>query len=185
MGKDTRLDTLKNQLMCSIEGQMGRLNEVNAEELGAAVDMLKDCYEACYYEKITAAMEESEKEPRMYYGGNGGNGNGSSGNNGGGNPSYYGGNQRPARMYYDSSYYMPEYYEPMDYPRWKPAYASKSEPSRKMYMARKELHTETPADLEKYMHDLTDDIMELVEKATPEERELLKTKISTLANKIK
>jgi len=51
------------------------MEKVDAQELGAAVDMIKDLSEAIYYCTITEAMEEKEdeKEPKsgqhgmMYY----------------------------------------------------------------------------------------------------------------------
>jgi hypothetical protein len=35
------------------------------------------------------------------------------------------------------------------------------------------------------MHELTNDIMEMIEDATPEEKQLLRQKITTLSTKIK
>ena len=40
-------------------------------------------------------------------------------------------------------------------------------------------------ELEKYMRELTDDILEMIEDAIPEEKVILNQKLSTLANKIK
>ena len=39
-------------------------------------------------------------------------------------------------------------------------------------------------DLEKYMKELSEDITEMIEGASSEEKQVLKTKISALANKI-
>jgi hypothetical protein len=39
-------------------------------------------------------------------------------------------------------------------------------------------------ELEKYMHELTTDITEMIEGASAEEKQMLKTKISALATKI-
>lgn len=41
---------------------MANLKETDTEELGQAVDMIKDLEEAIYYCTITKAMEKSEKE---------------------------------------------------------------------------------------------------------------------------
>ena len=38
--------------------------------------------------------------------------------------------------------------------------------------------------LENYIHELGDDITEMIKDATPDQKEALKLKISTLANKI-
>jgi len=56
-----------------------------------------------------------------------------------------------------------------------------------MYMESKEMHqdsTKQMQNLEKYMHELTDDVLEMVEKATPEEKQVLKTKMNLLVQKI-
>ena len=39
-------------------------------------------------------------------------------------------------------------------------------------------------ELEKYMQELSSDITEMIEEATPEEKQFLSSKISTLASKI-
>ena len=39
-------------------------------------------------------------------------------------------------------------------------------------------------ELEKYMQELSSDITEMIEGASPEEKQILKTKISALATKI-
>jgi F0F1-type ATP synthase membrane subunit b/b' len=54
-------------------------------------------------------------------------------------------------------------------------------------MESKEMHadkTQQLKDLEKYMQELTADIAEMIEDATPEEKQLLQKKISSLATKI-
>lgn len=48
--------------MCCVEGQMSNLQEVDAEELGEAIDMLKDLEEAIYFNTITEAMKGKKKE---------------------------------------------------------------------------------------------------------------------------
>lgn len=63
----------------------------------------------------------------------------------------------------------------------------RSPATRKMYMEHKELHKDKAIkmkELEKYMHELTDDIMEMIEDATPEEKQILHTKLTALSNKI-
>ena len=40
-------------------------------------------------------------------------------------------------------------------------------------------------ELEKYMKELSGDMMEMINDATPEEKEILSQKLSTLAEKIK
>ena len=59
---------------------------------------------------------------------------------------------------------------------------------RRMYMESKEMHQDKAKqmqELEKYMRELGDDITEMIEDASPEEKQLLQQKIATLAAKIK
>ena len=56
-----RLKHMKETLMCAVESQMYNLEDVEAEELGEVVDMIKDLEEAMYYCSVVKAMEESEK----------------------------------------------------------------------------------------------------------------------------
>ena len=44
-----RLKAMKEVFMCAVESQMYNLSEVDAEELGEVVDMIKDLEEAMYY----------------------------------------------------------------------------------------------------------------------------------------
>ncbi len=64
-----RLKHMKETLMCAVESQMYNLEDVEAEELGEVVDMIKDLEEAMYYCSVVKAMEESEKPQHetMYY----------------------------------------------------------------------------------------------------------------------
>ena len=60
--------------------------------------------------------------------------------------------------------------------------------SRKMYMESKEMHKDKTAqmhELEKYAQELTSDLMEMIEGASPEEKQMLSSRIATLATKIK
>ena len=55
-------------------------------------------------------------------------------------------------------------------------------------MEHKEVHKDHATqmiDLEEYMKSLTEDIMEMIEEATPEEKQALQQKIATLSTKIK
>jgi hypothetical protein len=59
--------------------------------------------------------------------------------------------------------------------------------SRRMYMEAKELHHDTEEkmkELEQYMQELTHDITEMIEDASPEEKQLMYKKMSTLAAKL-
>lgn len=60
--------------------------------------------------------------------------------------------------------------------------------SRKNYMESKEMHQGVPAqvkELEKYMKELSEDLTEMIEDASPEEKQILQQKLSSLAAKIK
>ena len=82
---------------------------------------------------------------------------------------------------------MPPYYE-REYPiELRDSREGRSPLSRKQYMESKELHQDKAKqlrDLEKYMQELTSDIAEMIEDSTPEEKQLLQKKISSLATKI-
>ena len=169
-----RFKSVKEMLMAQIEGQMSHLYDVDAKELGEVIDMVKDLEEAMYYCTITEAMKKKEEQPqynninyytepyydKMYY-----SGNGSGGQSNGGSMSYndgWSGQMRDSRE-------------------------GRSGPTRRMYMEHKSLHADKTTkmkDLEKYMQELTHDMTEMIEDASPEEKQLLQQKISTLAQKI-
>lgn len=235
-----KLEKMKECLVGMVEGQIyGNIDKVDAQELGAAVDMIKDLSEAIYYCTITEAMEEEgeEKEDKgkhgmmysrsmpMYHmpypvemydpryrerynyssmyaqnggisGGsssNGGNG-GSSGNNarGGGTRGYHEGMMPMERysMYDDGSMYEREvnrgnrdYIEGM----MRDPREGRSGERRKMYMEGKGMKDKNHQmkELESYMQELSTDLTEMIQDASPEEKQMLQQKISTLATKIK
>lgn len=80
-------------------------------------------------------------------------------------------------------------YEEHEYPTEMRDYREGSSPvHRKYYMEAKEMHRDKKAqieELEKYMKELSKDITEMIQDASPEETMLLKQKLSTLAEKIK
>jgi hypothetical protein len=178
------LKSMKDTLMCCAQGQMAHLETVDAKELGEVIDMIKDLEEAIYYCTVVEAMkgEQSEQksspkwqEPVMYYGGNGysnadmrsSNHSSSTGHNNGHSSSQY------------SEYEYP--YEFRDYRE------GRSPHSRRMYMEAKEAHQDKATqmrELEKYMQELTSDIVEMVEGASPEEKQYLSKRVSALANKL-
>lgn len=180
-----RLKAMENMLMSCVEGQMTHLEEVNTEELGEVIDMIKDLEEAIYYRTVVEAMKEPQEygfngqqhfvEPRIYYkdenerrsyysdrGGQSSNGN----NNGSSSMSY------TEREYP---------YEFRDYRE------GRSPRSRRMYMEARETHqdkTSQMRELEKYMQELAQDMVEMVEGASAEEKQYLSKKISALATKL-
>ena len=84
----------------------------------------------------------------------------------------------------------PKYYREYEYPKditRRDPKEGRSPVSRKMYMESKELHhdqSKKMQELETYVQELTSDLIEMIADATPEEKQLLKTKISTLSTKI-
>jgi hypothetical protein len=159
---------------------MGNLQSVDAKELGEVIDMIKDLEEAIYYCTIVEAMEgNKEKEKhietqryyrdmerpmgRMYYGDGAGGGSSPSGGNGG--------NSGGSRMYREYDYH------PYD---MRDSREGRSPMSRKMYMETKEMHHDKSKqiqELEKYMNELSNDIIEMIEDAEPEERQILQKKL--------
>jgi hypothetical protein len=204
-----RLKQMKDSLVSIVQSQMsGHLDQVDTEELGDAIDMIKDLEEAIYYCTITKAMtekEDKEKEhhhyytervypdymPKYY-------------------PYYRDMDRSTGRMYYDDTMYYGGngstsgsnsnsgmssgsrgYDEVMtSYPStmMRDAREGRSRRSRKSYMESKEMHQGKEMqmkELEKYMQELTHDITEMVSDASPEEKAMLQQKVSMLASKIK
>lgn len=179
-----QLKMMKQQVMSAVQGQLGHIESVDTQELGAAVDIIKDLAEAEYYCSIVKAMEEKEHEPkhmmyypspydynrdmdrgkgRMYY-----DGGSSMGNGGGGTRGYY-------------EYPMVPEFAMRDYRE------GRSGSTRRTYMESKEMHQPKEMkmkELEKYLHELSSDITEMIQDASPEEKTLLKQKLSTLSTKI-
>ena len=180
-----KLKWMKDCLLCTVENQLCHLDEVDTEELGDAIDMIKDLEEAIYYSTVTEAMNKQGKEmhmemkkgdhhqspedDRMYYSGypmyyaDGGQMNGTNNTN-----------SSNGRNYYD---------EPM----WRDEYGGRSPMSRKMYMEAKHMNKDKATqlrELEKYMQELSQDITEMIADASPEEKQYLEKKITALASKI-
>ncbi len=207
-----RLEHMKETLMCAVEMQLCDLGEVDTAELGEAIDMIKDLEEAIYYCTVTEAMnsgtemewemkkgdhhQEENGDGRMYYGGkrypmmyeddrmyarrrradgtfyddpmymDGGSGNGTSYmDNGGGTNRNYMDN---GTMYRDER-------------------EGRSYNSRRMYMEAKDMKRDKATqlrELEKYMQELSQDIVEMIADASPEEKQYLEKKITALASKV-
>lgn len=196
----THLKSIKDCLVSQVQTQMTNLKEVDTNELGEAIDMIKDMAEAIYYCTITEAMEKSDQNSysdtvtayyrdmdrhggRMYY---------SSGEDNihqqhGAGMNYYGGHSgnfssgTSGGQHSSTSYYSPNYHETRDIRE------GRSPMSRKNYMESKEMGIDKAMqvkELEKYISELTSDITEMIEGASQEEKQLLQRKISTLATKI-
>ena len=200
-----RMKCMQECLIAKIEAYMANLEQADTEELGEALDMVKDLSEAIYYSTITKAMEEptqSGTDPamayyrdmdrhggRMYYSDNmhteHGASNGryysdSSYGSSGGNPRNFSSGSSQGGGH-STSYSSPSYSNSRDMRE------GRSPMSRKNYMESKEMgHDKTTQvkELEKYISELTTDITEMIEGASQEEKQLLQRKISTLATKI-
>ncbi len=59
---EERLKHMKETLMCAVEMQLCDLGDVDTEELGQAIDMIKDLEEAIYYCTVTEAMKGNDTE---------------------------------------------------------------------------------------------------------------------------
>lgn len=197
-----RLKSMKESLMSCVQTQMGNLQQVDAKELGEAIDMIKDLEEAIYYKTITEAMEQkSEKEHhyyyterymqpdvyyrdmdrphgRMYYNeypiyyANGGG----SGSSGGSTSTSSTGMGAASRQFYE-----------MEYPIMRDHREGRSPMSRRTYMEAKEMHHDKSVklkELENYIQELTHDMVEMIEDASPEEKQFLEKKVNMLATKI-
>lgn len=189
-----RLTAMRENLASCIEYQLQHLEDVDCDELGEAIDMLKDLEETLYFHAITEAMKgegaygdwpEAKKnghhqynDSQMYYGGWNAPmmyyDEGSRGSHGHSNNSNDTGHSN------SSSYY----HEPMGYER--DEREGRSPQNRRMYMEAK--YTKDKAtqlrELEKYMQELTSDMVEMIQDSSPEEKQYLEKKISALASKI-
>lgn len=180
-----RLKHMEEVLMGCVQAQLSHLDTVDTEELGQAIDMIKDLEQAKYYCSIVKAMEEAEEdEPkemshrhrdmnrvygRMYYEGPDGR---------------YPWKKRDRDEDWESYPYYPERGREIDI---RDSREGRSPVTRRMYMESKQLHkdkTEKVKELEKYMQELSEDIVEMIDGASPEERQVLEKKMTSLTNKI-
>jgi hypothetical protein len=187
-----RLNSMEDTLMSCVQAQLSHLDTVDTEELGQAIDMIKDLEQAKYYCSIVKAMEEAEKDEteamshrhskkrdmdrvygRMYY-------EGPDGDVKGRTPRQ----NRSRDEDWESYPYYPERGREIDI---RDSREGRSPVTRRMYMESKQLHkdkAEKVKELEKYMQELSDDIVEMIEGASPEERQVLEKKMTSLTNKI-
>jgi len=78
-------------------------------------------------------------------------------------------------------------YEEMEYNFMRDPREGRSPKNRRMYMEHKQAHADKTTqmrELENYMQELTQDIMEMIEDSSTEEKAYLSKKIGTLATKI-
>ena len=205
-----QLKTIKEQLVMQVQGQMNDLKCVDAKELGEVIDMIKDLSEAIYYCEVYDQMKQADNsrqmmkennnyyyteyyyDPqrdmdkhygRMYYSSpSQGMGAGAGQANNGSNPGSTSGSSQSMGQNNSS------YYTERDYPiHLRDEREGRSPVKRKMYMESKAKGMESSKsikELESYMQDLTSDMLDLLDKASPEEKTMVQKKINTLAAKI-
>lgn len=198
---------------CLTEKALQELNRgvetVDTEEFSKVIDSIKDLSEAEYYAKISKAMDDSDQDEVMEMFERYGDG----GRRFYDHYRYADGRFAPKgrgiyrRGYEEPPYYhmTPEmYHRDMDRDMGRMYYTETSSSgmrdsregrsgmSRRAYMENKELHkANTPADkeakvrdLNTYMTELATDMSEIINDATPEEKSVLKSKLSALVTKI-
>lgn len=188
------------------------IENANTAELGEAIDMIKDLYEAkekmvkaCYYEQIMEAMDEYDFEDEEEIMDTG--------------RRYYRGQPRDSRGRYtsrrmrrgytepmSSEKYPSEWYRDMDREHGVMYYTddsagtavdrqqrseSRSENARRGYEETKSLQDNSPEgkkkqmeSLERYMKELSEDITAMVGKMDSSEKGMLKNKLQVLAQKV-
>lgn len=189
------------------------IEEIDAKELGEVTDIIKDLCEAQYYRTLVVAMEESEYGEDYYEFGpmederKGYRGQPRSKTSG----RYM--KRGDGRRGYDHKMPMheedPEYMRDMDRDMHGRMYYTdmggqhsshmqrderegRSGEARRGYMESKEMHKGNSSEekqkkmkeLEKYMNELSSDITEMISDASPEEKNMLKAKLTTLSSKI-
>lgn len=169
---EERLKCIKDTLLCAVETQTAHLESVNAKELGEAIDMIKDLEEAIYYHTITKAMHQSDTHERdmdrvngkMYYPWQ--------------STTHY---PRDGMMHRDGETVAQDTWEEYDLRE------GKSHKNRRMYMEAKEMHQDKATqlrELEKYMQELSQDVIDMITDASLEEKQYLEKKLTTLASKV-
>lgn len=177
-----KIKNIKDQLISQVCNQMSDIKTVNTKELGEVIDMIKDLSETLYYCEIYKQMEEAEKQPiernNYYY-----------------TERYYRDMDRNSqkRMYYHNEPVNNEnqtqvYYTETDYPiSFYDEWEGRSPEKRKMYMESKATHqsnNKAMKDLQDYLEDLSSDIIEMLDKATPEEKIIVQHKIALLSQQL-
>lgn len=163
------LKSMKDQLVNCVQGQLGDLQKVDTHQLGEAIDMIKDLSEAIYYCIIVESMEKSNQDK------------------GGDTINYY---TTPVSFETavpasDKSNVINYYTEMPDMKR--DPREGRSPIRRRMYMEGKQKHHDATSqlrELEAYLQELSNDVVEMVKGATQEEKATLRQKMMTLVDKI-
>ena len=194
------LKQMKETLIKQVQAQLGDLGRVSTHELGEVIDMIKDLSESVYYCSIVEAMEENgeDKKAQSFY------------MNKYLPPydEYYRDMERSeGRMYYtDRTRVNPQpsqgwdnvsSWEQNNQIRQNDGYVypitmrdnreGRSPMKRKAYIESKEMHQDKTMQmkgLEDYMSELSQDITEMIQMASPEEKAVLQKKLVALSSKI-
>lgn len=198
---------------CLTEKTLQELNKgienVNTEEFSKVIDSIKDLSEAEYYAELTKTMQEYDSDENMEmfdrYGDGGkrfydhyryadgrfapkGRGTYRRGYE---EPPYY--HMTPEMYHRDMDRDMGRmYYTETSSSGMRDAREGRSGMSRRTYMENKELHKANTQqdkeakvrDLNTYMTELANDMTEIINDATPEEKTVLRNKLSALVTKI-
>jgi hypothetical protein len=171
-----RLKHIENTMISCVEKEMTNLAEADIKELGEAIDIIKDIEEAIYYCTITEAMEGKDYSQHWE----------------GEYDHYRDMDKEKGKMYYSGSYmkkpqhdkYEEGYTFPLD---MREDREGRAPMTRKSYMEGKESHQpkeKQMKELEKYMMELTTDIVEMIHGSSSEEKQLLQKKLAALAEKV-
>lgn len=164
-----KLKHIQETLASAAESQIYNLECVDAKELGEVIDIIKDIEETFYYCSVIKAMEKGDsygyndhQNEVMYY-------------------------NEKNKMSHDEMTHKTSHSE-KEYPEaFQEERNGRSYHSRRMYLDAKEKKqdkTTQMRELEKYAQELTQDIVEMVQDSTPEEKQYLSKKIAALSNKI-
>ena len=149
-----RLKWMEEALVDTIEMQFCNLDTVCTKELGEAVDMIKDLEKAIYYRTITEAMNAEKAATAHSW-----------------------------KMEESHDRSMDEMKIKEEWDEW----LGHSPHSRKRYLEAKE-HGKDKAvqlrELEKYMQELSTDIVDMIINASTEEKQYLEKKMTALISKI-
>lgn len=208
------IECLTEKTLCELDKGV---ENVNTEEMGEAVDMIKDLCEAEYKAVIVKSMKKADEEEEEYnkellralkdeYGEEGGRryydeyryANGRFAPKGRGIRRGY---TEPPYYHMPVNYNDMEYMRDMDKGRGKMYYPEPIAPhvsesnydrAKRHYTETKEMHKGASTEdkehkmkaLDMYIRELSGDISELLNDMTPDERNLLRTKMSNLASKL-
>ena len=181
------------------------IKDIDIEEMSKAIYMLKEISEAEYYAQAVKSMEEYNNTNELRYYDEWRYNNGRFAPKGKGTRRGYEEYSPNYNMTPDRNYTI-EKLRDMDRDIGKMYYTDtsmtnninrinkegRSPISRRTYMETKEMHNGNTQhdkdiklkDLDKYLNELSEDIREMILDATPEEKQLLKTKLSTLVTKL-